>query len=1008
MRSAASLALLVLTTGMYGAVPGTLVPGSVKSVSHQIVRSAPISVACPSQSAARLIVEQTSGDAAISVATGDGNVRDIDAFDFGKESITIMCAARGDASLRIGSATPRQPVSYAITYIGAGTVTPDDQTRVIAEDLSTRSKDLVSRPAEWERAVSLSLEALSKWQDLKETDAVARSYLKLGDIFFARSDWEQASSYYTQAVDACSAAADLRCSAEARNNSGLAFLNQGAVEPALADLQIARDAWHDLNFQSGEATTSLNLGRLYWQTSEWQSAIRENAHARDLLKTRDPVRYSRALNNTGLVYLSMADYARAMLYFRMALNALPITKSTRGDRGRMWINFGRAEMFRGFLSNALVASRRALAAVESAQDRNGIADARNNIGQVLLKLGRRTEAEQSLSGALDLYEHLGDTRGIASTLHYSGQAAFLRQAYAEAEQKLQKALAIRIDRRLTDDAAETLFLLATVARKRNDIEAATALMSRALTLAEEVRSRFVGEPLRRSYFASKQRYVESYLEVLLAPREGGISEKQIEQAFNAAERARARALVEMLGEDRPETDSTELAELRRRRLSIRRDLNFKSFALAALRDTPQEEATAIRLRAEIDKALAEDTEVDSLMRSLDPEKAAVVDPNLVTLDELRERVLAPNETLFEYSLGENQSFLWVVTKAGFRLSVLPGRSRIEGATAELLTLLADIQGRQEDVRKESRFQTRRKQLALTLGFDPGWTGERLIVVPDGVLYRLPFAILPVQTNTGPSSLGLIAEVAQLPSATVRRILRDRSEKARVFETKVIAFGDPVYAGSDSRVPVKTTVPERGATADTAFRRLPFSQDELSTVERLVPQDRRHIVRGLDATRNNFERTRLDGYSLLLISTHAFADDREPELSSLVFSLIDRDGHAIDGFFRLYEVYDSKISPAFVVLSACETAAGKSVRGEGLIGLSRGFLFAGASGLLASLFRVDDEATSVFVTGFLEHLLGPDRRSPSSAALAARRDLAVSTRWKDPYYWGAFVLMDAGR
>ena len=630
-----------------------------------------------------------------------------------------------------------------------------------------------------------------------------------------------------------------------------------------------------------------------------------------------------------------------------------------------------------------------------------------------LKLGKRVEAEQALHRALPVYEQSDDVRGTASVLHYLGEAAFQRKDYDEAEAKLQKALAMRLERRLTDDAAETIAVLAAVARSRGDVETALSMIQRSLALVEEVRGRFVGEPLRRSYFANKQRYRDFYIQTLLTHNNEPASQQLIERAFGAIEQARARALVDLLGEDRRVTYPGTQTELRLRQQAIRRDLNFKSYNLAKLRDTPENVFAISALRSEIDKGLAEDSEVDSLIRSSDPDKAAITDPQPITIGDLRGRVLAPDDTLFEYALGEKCSFLWIITQGGVRLSVLPSRSNIERNARELLALLTDIHGRQVDAGKEKRFQWLRRELAKMLGFD-AWQATktaRVIVVPDGILHRLPFTILRVRTsgNAASADLGLIAEVMQCQSATVYKILGDRRDKARLIDTKVLAFGDPVYMVGDSRLPASPSKPSKPSTPSSSeFVRLPFSQDELNAVARLVPRERRRIVRGLDATRIAFTGTRMDDYSLVLISTHAFADDRQPELSSLVFSLRDRKGQSIDGYLRLYELYDTRISPAFVILSACDTAAGKAVQGEGLIGLARGFQFAGASGLLATLFRVDDEASSDFVIKVLNQLLGARPKSPSSAVLRARRLLAASTRWNDPFYWGSFVLMSAER
>ena len=380
-----SRTILLAATQIYAVVPPPLAPGAVRSFSLRAKSSEILPVYCPSQNTAHLTVEQKTGDAVITIGIGSGSLRVVDAFDFGTESLTIVCGLHDGTSIRVGSADPGEPVSFTVRYESVGHTTPSDGERESAEDLSTQSKQLLSNPADWDRAVASSRGALEKWQRLQDTSAIARSYLKIGDLFFARADWVEAAKYYAEAVTQCGVAADPRCLAEAHNNTGLVALNRGDIQQSLKDLQAARDGWHDLGFQIGEATTSMNLGLLYWHMSDWQSALREDARARELLKTRDPIRYARSLNNIGLVYMSMADYPKAALYFRMGMAQLPQTPSTLPDRGRIWMNLGRSQMFDGSLNAALPAARRAVTILVSIRDQDGTADAWNNVGQILVE-----------------------------------------------------------------------------------------------------------------------------------------------------------------------------------------------------------------------------------------------------------------------------------------------------------------------------------------------------------------------------------------------------------------------------------------------------------------------------------------------------------------------------------------------------------------------------------------------------------------------------------------------
>jgi CHAT domain-containing protein len=139
-----------------------------------------------------------------------------------------------------------------------------------------------------------------------------------------------------------------------------------------------------------------------------------------------------------------------------------------------------------------------------------------------------------------------------------------------------------------------------------------------------------------------------------------------------------------------------------------------------------------------------------------------------------------------------------------------------------------------------------------------------------------------------------------------------------------------------------------------------------------------------------------------VATHGLLDSRNPELSGLVLSLVDRAGQPLDGFLRLHDVYELRLGAELVVLSACETALGKQIAGEGLIGLSQGFLYAGAKSVLASLWEIDDRATADFMSAFYRRLVGEGMR-PAAALRAAQLGLAQTDEWRAPYYWAAFQL-----
>ena len=185
-------------------------------------------------------------------------------------------------------------------------------------------------------------------------------------------------------------------------------------------------------------------------------------------------------------------------------------------------------------------------------------------------------------------------------------------------------------------------------------------------------------------------------------------------------------------------------------------------------------------------------------------------------------------------------------------------------------------------------------------------------------------------------------------------------------------------------------------------RLPYTQAEATAIAGLVPESDRMLAVGFAANIDAVRFGDLRPYRYVHFATHGIVDTRYPALSALVLSQFDRDGRPVDGFLRLHDIYSLDLTADVVVLSACDTALGREIRGEGLIGLTQGFMHAGTRSLVASLWQVPDKATSMLMKRFYEGLLG-DGVSPSRALADAQRSMVANRGRSDPFFWGAFVI-----
>ena len=317
--------------------------------------------------------------------------------------------------------------------------------------------------------------------------------------------------------------------------------------------------------------------------------------------------------------------------------------------------------------------------------------------------------------------------------------------------------------------------------------------------------------------------------------------------------------------------------------------------------------------------------------------------------------------------------------------------------------------------------------------------KRLAIVADGALQYIPFAALPAPSpgndegrNSGaePQPLFVEHEIVSLPSASTLATLRRETAGRKPAEKSLAVLADPVFADDDTRVRRnvgKAGAKEKTRSADSyetdivslqmsrsgretgviggegGFGRLLSTRREATAILALVPERERMQALDFEASRTTALRPELGEYRIVHFATHGLLNNIHPELSGIVLSLVDEAGQQQDGFLRLQDIYNLKLPAELVVLSACQTGLGKEIKGEGLIGLTRGFMYAGAPRIVASLWKVDDRATSELMKRFYQGLLGPEALRPAGALRQAQLSIWKQKQWRAPYYWAAFVL-----
>ena len=904
--------------------------------------------------------------------TGNGSAAMVDSFDFGNETLTVPTA--GTYRLEIGFASPPASPSRVSFSISRKVTEPDvaraweEAERWATVSKASRAKDDIGK-------------SLALWEKLDDTRSIARTWLKEGNRASRSGDPASAAVAHEHALTLCLSIAELRCVAEAENNTGVAARQLGNLEAASTHLDEAARDWRKLAMADLEARTLSNLGLLYWQTGDFEQAI---VTLNKALKTADPLARARVLNNLGLCRQSLAEYDRAATDFQIAVGQFEKYKSAR-DALRARVNLGRTYMLQEKFSLARDALEQAVSAAVGQNDRRGRADALRNLGQDLLRMGDLAGATDRLEEALAMDRTDGDPRGESAALHYLGVIGGQRGQVETARDLLDQAARIRTRVGLSDDAADSLEAVARLELRAGNWNAARARAEQALSVMEAVRGHAANPALRASYYARRRKFFDLLVDLAMEPGDPSAPANSL----LAAERGRARSLMDMLA------DGALLRQLTPDQVRQRQEIQHRINYLLALLSNPSPNQPA-NLRVRLEELVDRDRDLAAgIRRSLADQKFG----RLASIDELQKKGLPTDSALLEYHLGNTRSYLWLVTRDEIRLFLLPSASLIEAQARLLVRLFSDPANRRQDREQLAYRQAMARLSATLLGPLAGVSlPRRLVLAPDGVLLRVPFAAVPEPRTRRP--LGLAHDLLQVPAASYLLVGR-RPRPVSEFPQAIMTMRDPVFSPIDSRFEAgRRTRPVVASTPGPA--RVPF-RAELDVIESLVPETRRKTFRNFDASIETLRHLSLKDFAILQFYSHAIIDDRTPELSRIVLSLVDPSGRPIDGFLRPYRLAQWKLDGSVVVLSACDTALGKQVLGEGLAGFSSSLFSAGAAQLVLTLNQVDAEATSEFLAETYKQVLSSGVGMEHALTLARLR-MSQSKAFSDPYYWASFIVV----
>lgn len=763
-----------------------------------------------------------------------------------------------------------------------------------------------------------------------------------------------------------------------------------------------------------EARWLKELGFVYLRVGEFQKALDSFNQLLFLMKKIDDFKGKAvALTGLGNTYGELGEQQKALEFYNQALKVYSISEDKEGE-SVIRNNIGIAYLNLGNYQEAIKSFNKALTLIETSHEQVGIVII-SNIGSAYAKLGNNQKAIEYFTQALSLAQHIPNTSMEAQALHNLGSAFQRLRKYDKALDYLEQSLSLRQAVGEITLIPLTLSSIASVEYALGDLNEALARIEEALEIIESLRVKVISPELRTSYFATVQTSYQLYIELLMELHQKKPSQGYDKKAFHVSERSRARTLLELLTEANVNMKEGINPQLLVHEKSLQAQLDATEMQRLDIYNNPN---STTEQKAAIDrqhKTLLEQYQnLQNEIRARSPKYAALKYPNPLTLEQVQQQVLDDDTVLLQYSLGQDKSYLWVVTKEEMTSYQLPAKEKITERAFNLLRIIK--QGNQNSFDQAEPLLS---QVILAQAKDK-LTKKRLLIVADGVLQYVPFSVLSLSGDR--QSLINKFEIVNVPSSSSLATIRNEIQ-ARKSATKTVAIiADPVFSNDDPRLQKgKANLSQQPSDLGLLalnrsvrsleygkFIPLPGTRTEAEDILKLVPENtQKTSVFDFDANLNAATNPQLSQYRIVHFATHGILNTQSPELSGVVFSLVNKNGNNVNGFMRLNEIFNLNLSADLIVVSACETGLGKEIKGEGLVGLTRGFMYAGSPRVLVSLWKVDDKATAEFMTRLYKLILGK-KLPPAQALRETQLEMQQETEWKSPYYWAAFVLQGEWR
>lgn len=760
-------------------------------------------------------------------------------------------------------------------------------------------------------------------------------------------------------------------------------------------LKIAIEIKHKIE----EGRCSNNIGYFHKNMDNYSDALTyfEKALliAKELNNLNDISGY---LNNIGIIYKNLGEFDKALDYLNQSLEI----NEKIGDK--YYIGLALNDIGTTFRNKALVTgedNNYELAIeyfeeclllanlINNSKERNELEiDVYNNIGAIYADLNDNVRAIKYFNEGYNIAVKLNDIRSMGMLLNNIG---FVHSNLGNYEDSTKYfGMAINLANKIGSGKIlwEANLELARAYEKQEKYYKALEKYEDSITQIEYIRSQIDLEELKASFLGTDKR-IEAYqgLINLLVKLHKLYPKKTYDQeAFKYLEKGKARAFLDSLEISRINISQHIEFRLQNSEAELMKDIsNIYSKLFAASNSRNENEHLYKQLREK-------ENELESLKREIrakSPTYANLKYPKIINLNEAQ-KIINSNTAFFEYSIGEEKSLAFFISKNKFKIFELPPRDQLHKMVKEYLLILSDKDKHNFELGYELY------NILVSPGISNGI--KNIIFVADDILHYLPFETLITKQN----SLSWLIEEYEVAYASsissLREIVERKMSKNIKRQRDLLAFGDPFFGQTESS---NNGDDDQANTSNNGytFFRLKYSGIEVKKISALFSDSKTKRYLREQATETQLKNHRLYDYKIIHFATHCQIDNKKPARSHIALSMNSADSE--DGLLFAREIYNLELNSDLVTLSACQTGLGKLIRGEGIDGLNRAFFYAGASSVLMSLWTVNDQATSQLMERFYTYIRGSD--SITNSLRKAKLEMIKSDILSHPYYWAGFIV-----